>query len=421
MKIKNRTIALLFTMLLLNSGFAADPALEFNSIIIDPNNTVWIGTNQYLYSMLPGGEMKKHSESIGGISYSDLPVIDIAQYAMSQPYNMLLATSRGAVSYSFGNGDELNNASVLSSEESIKAVGLTSNLKWAVTPNGLLVNDGSRNLTINYYNDDQKNRILQSNVTSLVIKNDTGYVTTTGNSSSYCVDRFVSNVDGISGASPYGKWGPCPLAEATCMAFGEDGEQWFGNSEGLYWHQSSQYLSGWQQYTTTDGLLSNQVQCLLVSDGYVWAGTSNGIAQIKRDQSTGTIDVIATYTIDNGLKENNIIDMAMDSEKKIYAISPSTLSIITTSSSIEETGIAPSHISLYPNPATNYIKIRFDGTSNVCIGIQNMNGSTVKQLYKGHVNDGEELTFSTEGLSPGTYLCSIYAGKDFYATTLIIE
>ena len=420
MKIKHLTIVLSFTLLSLNTLLGADPDLEFNSIAIDPNNTVWIGTNQYLYSMLPDGEMKKHSESINGISYSDLPVIDIAQYAISQPYSMLLATSKGAVSYSSGNGDELSNASVLYPEQSIKAVGLTSNLKWTVTPNGLLVNNGSNDLTIHYYNDAQKNRLLQSNVTSLVIKNDTAYVTTTGDPSLYCVDRFIPSVDGVTGASPYGKWGPCPLAEATCMAFGDGGEQWFGNSEGLYWHQSCEYLTGWQQFTTTDGLVSNQVQCLLVADGYVYAGTTNGISQVKRDQSTGAISVV-NYTIDNGLKENNIIDMAMDSEKKLYALSPTSISIINTPSSIEETSTTSSHISLYPNPATDYIKVRFDNASNVRIGIQNMSGVTVKQLFDGAVNANEELTLSTEDLTPGTYLCSIHAGKDFYATLFIIE
>ncbi|MDD6210133.1 MAG: T9SS type A sorting domain-containing protein [Bacteroidales bacterium] len=431
MKIKKFTLALCSATILSGSITIADTALEFKSIAIDPNNTVWIGTNQYLYSILSGQsetEMKQHTETINGVSYANLPVIDIAQYVGAKPYGMLLATNKGAVSYNFGDGvspDELSNGTALLQDKSISAVALNAETKWMAIPSGLSVFSKGQELNINYRDDTQKERLSQNAITSIAINNGTAYITTTGDPGHYCVERFNIDVDGVTGASPYGKWGPCPLLDALCIAFdSSNGEQWIGGNDGLYWHQNDQYKSAWQLYTMANGLANNKVQSLAFAGGYAWAGTPSGISKVKRDAINGNIDVF-NYTIDNGLKGNDIIDIAVGSDK-VYAISSNALSIIPFNTAIDDITATSTNISVFPNPATEYIKIRINketiANQNVNICINNLNGSTIKQLYNGYLeNDNQELTLALNGLEAGTYLCTIKVGNEYYATTLSVK
>ncbi len=76
---------------------------------------------------------------------------------------------------------------------------------------------------------------------------------------------YRNNVDGISGASPYAKWGPCLLPSDNIHSICIMGnKQWYGTDAGLASHDGNDYMENWAAYTTENGLVDNFVQALAV-------------------------------------------------------------------------------------------------------------------------------------------------------------
>ena len=104
----------------------------------------------------------------------------------------------------------------------------------------------------------------------------------------------------------------------SCIAL--DGDLvWLATSHGLIYHDSS---TGESIYLTeADGLPAKAVNTVKVSDRYVWAGTTGGLARLNRGQMPSKIEC---YTTERGLPNNNVRAIAIDSDG-IWAGTPAGL------------------------------------------------------------------------------------------------
>ncbi len=99
------------------------------------------------------------------------------------------------------------------------------------------------------------------------------------------------------------------------IAIDSDGVKWFGTSR----YGVSRYDDDtWTTYTTADGLASNGVNSIVIdSDGVKWFGTYSSWKYFEPDEggvSRFDIDTWKTYTEDNGLADNNVYSIAIDSD-----------------------------------------------------------------------------------------------------------
>ncbi|HUU99618.1 MAG TPA: hypothetical protein VMW32_01530, partial [Bacteroidales bacterium] len=70
------------------------------------------------------------------------------------------------------------------------------------------------------------------------------------------VARVYQNIDAISGASGYARWGPIILPSD------KNGKYWFGTKGGVSVFDGS----AWTSFTIDDGLNSNNVLCISFDD-----------------------------------------------------------------------------------------------------------------------------------------------------------
>jgi hypothetical protein len=135
---------------------------------------------------------------------------------------------------------------------------------------------------------------------------------------------YRNDVDGISGASPYAKWGPCLLPSDNIHSICIQGNtQWYGTDAGLASHDGNDYMENWTAYTNENGLVDNFVQALAVdSFGKLWVGTKGGISVF--DGSIWT-----NYTLQDGLTSNNILCIVCDKHGSVYLGTDNGLMIYT--------------------------------------------------------------------------------------------
>jgi ligand-binding sensor domain-containing protein len=128
------------------------------------------------------------------------------------------------------------------------------------------------------------------------------------------VGRFYRNdLDGISGASSYAKWGPCLLPSDSVNAICVRGDtQWYGTEGGLARHQGSDYMENWTAWTTKNGLVNNYVQTVAIdASGKVWVGTRGGVSVLDGEEWT-------SYTTRDGMISNNIKFILCDKVGDVY-------------------------------------------------------------------------------------------------------
>ena len=438
MKIKLFAFALLIALFLPGAGeLPAD--LQFKSLAVAPDGTVWIGTNQYLYYKSPDGELQKHSGQAGSVTNTNLAISDIA----INGNEMLLATTNGAVLYTF-NGNELLTGTTYTPDKQIRAVAMNNDAKWIATTDSFYIMRDGKLVNIRYKDVSQNARIWFNAITDIELCKDTTYITTTGyntnteTQSAQFVEVFKKDVDGYTGATTYESWPSNIFISPLCVTTNSNGEQWYGTkANGVHWHLSSTYLykegidpeiPQWDAITTKDGLLDNKVDAIaLSSDGDVYAGTPKGISKITRKNNT--LSIVKNYALKSG---KGIIDISTGgADNKVYAISAKGFYVLSEDDNLDpiivssdKAAIATTAVSIYPNPASDYVTIQIEGNKAVSakISLLSINGAKVRQLYQGQIDEGlQTLSFPLNGLAPGSYICSMNIGADYHACVVVVR
>jgi hypothetical protein len=80
-------------------------------------------------------------------------------------------------------------------------------------------------------------------------------------------------------------------------------------------------------------------------------------------------------------------------------------------------------LTIYPNPASDFITVKFDLENNipVQINIFDLSGRLVQQQYENSLNKGKQtIHLNTQALNRGTYLVKVVAGNEISTAKLII-
>ena len=432
MKIKASVLVAIVSLFMLGAS-ELPHTLKFSSLAVGPDGTVWIGTNQYLYYKSPGGELQKHSGQAGSVTNTNSAISDIAINASVTPNEMLLGTTKGAVHYTFS-GSELLSGTTYTPNEQIRAVAMNNETKWVATADSVYAMKGSQFLNIKYKDIRQRIALLNNPVTDIKLIKDTAYICTINDPNGYYVEVFLKDeeVDGFTGATGYSVFGACKLKQPLCIATNSEGEQWYGTeSEGIHWHLNHLYGkdSGWNDNLlkkSSDGLLDDRVDAVaLSSDGYAYAGTPKGISKVAREGYV--LSVVKNYSLEDGKK--GIIDMAVGADNKVYAISEKSLYILSgdelapTDIVSTDKAIKTETIRIFPNPASDFVCVRIERDQPVKakISLLSINGTEVLPLYQGEIDGTETLRFPLNGLAPGSYICSLNIGNDYYAQVLVVR
>jgi hypothetical protein len=190
----------------------------------------------------------------------------------------------------------------------------SNRLRWFATCKGISALYGTRWLRPSYNNIYPDAVFKDYPVTAMAttIHGDSLYAGTLG---AGVARVFKDDVDGISGASGYAKWGPIKLPSDSVYSIliTRDGTQWFGTDKGVARHTGNNTLENWTLYNTGNGLVNNFVQAIAAEPygNKIWFGTKGGISVYD---GTGW----ASLTTTDGLISNNILFILTDKNGVVY-------------------------------------------------------------------------------------------------------
>ncbi len=265
-----------------------------------------------------------------------------------------IGTNNGLIKFDDG---KLTNVPLTAVGDSvIDIVSSLSGVNWFGTEAGVAATLDGQTLSVSGFNRVYEVLFNRYKVTSMdVSSTDTLYFGTNGGG----IGRYVKGVDGITGASLYDQpWGGIVSMNITAVYVDEMGKQWFGTDMGVSFHPEIDLKGDWSifttadglpanainsitgdannniyfatneglsiydadstfnNYTMADGLPSNTLNCVEMQADILWIGTDSGL--VKYDGSSFTI-----YTSEEGLPDNNIMDIATNDNKTIWVISDS--------------------------------------------------------------------------------------------------
>jgi len=155
-----------------------------------------------------------------------------------------------------------------------------SNRGIFATPNGLSILDNNKWISSSGLND----LYLNFEITDIgAATNGFTYVTTKGGG----VERFEMDVDGISGATVFDTDWTKLESNNINTVFIDSITQVYGTDMGVAIHTSEFTKWDWKNYTTTDGLINNNVISVVKDkSGNWWFGTNSGLSRFSNSKWT---------------------------------------------------------------------------------------------------------------------------------------
>ncbi|MGI6322271.1 MAG: ligand-binding sensor domain-containing protein [Bacteroidales bacterium] len=290
-------------------------AKKFYSVSVDDENTIWFLTEAGIISF-DGKKWSLHNKNTR-IPGSEVKDIEYVQTSAGR--KILLASPEGATlaSLPFGRKNPVNtfnteNSPLLSNNVISVATG-TNSLSWIGTDKGISAVRDNKWLDYSYLDQYPQELFNKHPITSIATSTDGDslYVATLGVG---VLRVYRNDVDGISGASDYARWGPIymPSDNVYSICIAPDGTQWFGTDMGVARHTGYNTLANWTVFDTKNGLINNFVQAIAVDkEGKVWFGTKNGISVF--DGSAWT-----AITEKEGLVSANVLCIAVDNKGVVW-------------------------------------------------------------------------------------------------------
>ncbi|MFH0758561.1 MAG: two-component regulator propeller domain-containing protein [Bacteroidota bacterium] len=156
---------------------------------------------------------------------------------------------------------------------------------------------------------DNYSYLFSTPVRRLDMYGDTLYVAQEGG-----IGRFVSGVDGITGASRWdGDYGTSPFSDnvRSVMVNGMD-KQYFGTDVGVETHTGYFAKNNWDLLSTDNGLIHNDVISISEdSEGGLWFGTLGGVSHY-------TDGLWTSYTSADGLLNDTVYGIDFDPDGSVW-------------------------------------------------------------------------------------------------------
>jgi ligand-binding sensor domain-containing protein len=287
----------------------SEEQLVVRAVYVDPQGVTWFGTNRGLLRM--DQLTRQYYTDADGLTGNG--ILELTGGVAGPQEGLWVATDAGATLVTFD------------------AAGLTGSVRFT-TQDGLLdeevtdiaVDSRSRKFfgsasgitwihgdTVEYLTySDFNTSMVNAPVRKLELHNDTLYIAADGG-----IGRFVSGVDGVSGASRWtSEYGMTPLSGDIRSVFVDSkGHQWFGTDQGVEEHIGHEAKENWILYTTAEGLVDNRVISIAEEpgEGAMWFGTLGGVSQLKAG-------VWTSYTEADGLLNDTVYDIGFDAEGRVW-------------------------------------------------------------------------------------------------------
>lgn len=288
-------------------SLSGDP-FRVRAVYIDSDGVKWFGTSRglYRYDNLTWVYYTETDHLIG--NRVNALTFEASEYGSG----LWVATEKGVSVVAFDVDGITGSTSYSTSDglldESVSDIAVDSyHHKYFGSASGIT---WFREGTIEYLiYDDYVQNMVNAPVNVLCLFHDTLYVGADGG-----IGRFVSGVDGITGASRWtSEYGMTPLSgNIKSILVDSRGHQWFGTDQGVEEHVGHLAKDNWFLYTTEEGLVDNFVISILEdADGGMWFGTHGGVSHFHNDQWT-------SYSTADGLVSDTVYDMALDTDGSVW-------------------------------------------------------------------------------------------------------
>ena len=272
---------------------------------------------------------------------------------------------------------------------------------------------------------DNYNYMVNSPVRMLDIYNDTLYIAQDGG-----IGRFVSGVDGITGASRWtSEYGMTPFSEniRSVKVNGMD-RQWFGTDAGVETHSGYFAKAEWGLWSTDSGLVHNDVISIAEDpDGGMWFGTYGGVSHLEEGTWT-------SYTTADGLLNDTVYDIAFDLDGSVwFATGTGACRLMNGSfqdfvTAVTGRKVREMEFRVHYNSTTGSIHLFYslDESSPVSARLYNMNGMLLGQWNALPSRPGDqraELPLAGSGpggLPEGIYVVQLFQDGKIGSEKLII-
>lgn len=290
-------------------------AKTFYSVLVDKDDNKWFLTEAGIVSF-DGKKWKLHNNN-RKVASKDLRnfAFEVSGYGPE----VYIATAKGATvasipidAHTGATTYYRENSPIVSDNVLSVAIG-KSPLRWFGTDKGISAFYNRKWLTPSYQQLYPESMFSDYRITAMATSRggDTLYVGTEGAG----VARVYRNqVDAISGATSYAKWGPIlmPSDKIYSIFIAPDGTQWLGTDQGISRHIGNETLEKWTIFNNKQGLVNNFVQAIAMDKkGRLWFGTKGGVSVF--DGSAWT-----SYTESDGLASNNVLCIAVDGEGAVW-------------------------------------------------------------------------------------------------------
>jgi hypothetical protein len=217
----------------------------------------------------------------------------------------------------------------------------------------------------------------------------------------------------------------------TAILVDINGDRWYGSPRGLSYH-TGPFLKNpysWENYTTQDGLIHNNIQSLAQdSSAALWIGTHGGVSRLQPADTSWL-----NYTSADGLLSNDVRDIAVAGDGQLFfatAAGLSQLTVMTTDLERFSTKVPHSWqvFPAYPNPfnMSTTIKFEIQNRTAVKIAIFDVSGRLVNTILNSSFIPGT-YTINWNGqnaagqqMASGVYFASVALARENSILKLIL-
>jgi ligand-binding sensor domain-containing protein len=285
------------------------PFSVVNGFIIDNEGRKLLATDKGVFMLDVSAQAYVQLES----NVELIPANDLAQNTNGSSVDLWIASNLGAFNYNLNELLSTTNSPLINN--AVNRISIDqNNIIYYATPEGISIKNDSEWLT----NLGIEGLYSEYQITDLATaSNGYTYVATQGGG----VERFNVDVDGISGATVFDTDWSKLRSNNVLTVFVDDTVQAFGTDMGVAIHSSEYTKWDWENYTTTDGLISDTVLSIVkdISNNW-WFGTVKGLSKLDGENWT-------SYTAEiDGFKSNTIKFMAVDADGSLWIASDKGLS-----------------------------------------------------------------------------------------------
>ena len=392
------------------------PGDVVKAVYVDEYGNKWFGTDEGL-AMFNGATWVVYTDSTGH-AMADKIINDVDLQCTELHGNELwLGTINGVTVAGYGidgitaaTSYRSGDADVTLVSNMINAVAVDSaGVRYFGTDDGLAVFAGASWL---YFDENSNPDIPDVEILSIDAEEDSIYIGLAGgiDFNSEGVSRIQNKPDGFTGASTYVYPYNIPSASVFKVFVDSKGYRWFGTGYGTVRHTHTKGKDEGKDMliSTANGLAGNNVYAINEDpDNNFWFGTDQGVSKMNVSGE------ITNYTTSDGLINNMVYDIDYNATNgNVWFATAGGVSYMENGfvpNTVEQHRRDEPILSVTPSVITETAEIKFmiPDKGYIELAVYNMAGQKVKTLFKGHINNSEQvimLNVNSDKFTGGIYI-----------------